>query len=123
MSFATIGTVINHIRQGKLRPLGVGSAQRTKTLPDVPTISESGVPGYEMAPWVGLFEPAGTPKAIIDKLNAEANKALKLPDVVQKLESQALDPWTSTPEEFNARLKVDYEKYGKLIQLTGAKIE
>ncbi|MBX9811648.1 MAG: tripartite tricarboxylate transporter substrate binding protein, partial [Burkholderiales bacterium] len=123
VSFATIGTVINHIRQGKLRPLGVGSAQRTKTLPDVPTISESGVPGYEMAPWVGLFAPAGTPKAIIDKLNAEANKALKLPDVVQKLESQALDPWTSTPEEFNARLKVDYEKYGKLIQLTGAKIE
>ena len=123
VSFATIGTVINHIRQGKLRPLGVGSAQRTKALPDVPTISESGVPGYEMAPWVGMFAPAGTPKAIIDKLNAEANKALKLPDVVQKLENQVLDPWTSTPEEFNARLKVDYEKYGKLIQLTGAKVE
>ncbi len=123
VSFATIGTVINQIRQGKLRPLGVGSAQRTKALPDVPTISESGVPGYEMAPWVGMFAPAGTPKAIIDKLNAEANKALKLPDVVQKLENQVLDPWASTPEEFNARLKVDYEKYGKLIQLTGAKIE
>ncbi len=123
VSFATIGTVINHIRQGKLRPLGVGSAQRTKALPDVPTISESGVPGYEMAPWVGMFAPAGTPKAIIDRLNAEANKALKLPDVVQKLENQVLDPWTSTPEEFNARLKVDYEKYGKLIQLTGAKVE
>lgn len=123
VSFATIGTVINHIRQGKLRPLGVGSAQRTKVLPDVPTISESGVPGYEMAPWVGMFAPAGTPKAIIDRLNAEVNKALKLPDVVQKLENQVLDPWASTPEEFNARLKVDYEKYGKLIQLTGAKIE
>ena len=123
VSFATIGTVINHIRQGKLRPLGVGSAQRTKALPDVPTISESGVPGYEMAPWVGMFAPAGTPKAVIDRLNAEVNKALKLPDVVQKLENQVLDPWTSTPEEFNARLKVDYEKYGKLIQLTGAKIE
>jgi len=123
VSFATIGTVINFIRQGKLRPLGVGSAQRTKALPDVPTISESGVPGYEMAPWVGMFAPAGTPKAVIDRLNAEVNKALKLPDVVQKLENQVLDPWTSTPEEFNARLKVDYEKYGKLIQLTGAKIE
>lgn len=123
VSFATIGTVINHIRQGKLRPLGVGSSQRTKALPDVPTISESGVPGYEMAPWVGMFAPAGTPKAIIDRLNAEANKALKLLDVVQKLETQVLDPWTSTPEEFNARLKADYEKYGKLIQLTGAKVE
>ena len=123
VSFATIGTVINFIRQGKLRPLGVGSAQRAKALPDVPTISESGVPGYEMAPWVGMFAPAGTPKAIIDRLNAEVNKALKLPDVVQKLENQVLDPWTSTPEEFNARLKVDYEKYGQLIKLTGAKIE
>lgn len=123
VSLATIGTVINHIRQGKLRPLGVGSAQRTKALPDVPTISESGVPGYEMAPWVGMFAPAGTPKAIIDRLNTEVNKALKLRDVVQKLENQVLDPWASTPEEFNARLKVDYEKYGKLIQLTGAKIE
>ncbi|MDP2240114.1 MAG: tripartite tricarboxylate transporter substrate binding protein [Burkholderiales bacterium] len=123
VSFATIGTVINQIRQGRLRPLGVGSAQRTKALPGVPTLSESGVPGYEMAPWVGMFAPAGTPKAIIDRLNAEANKALRSPDVVLKLETQVLDPWTSTPEEFNARLKADYEKYGRLIQLTGAKIE
>ena len=123
VSFATIGTVINFIRQGKLRPLGVGSAQRTKALPDVPTISESGVPGYEMAPWVGMFAPAGTPKTVIDRLNAEVNRALRLPDVVQKLEHQVLDPWTSTPEEFNARLRADYEKYGRLVKLTGAKIE
>lgn len=123
VSFATIGTVISQIRQGRLRPLGVGSAQRAKALPDVPTLSESGVPGYEMAPWVGMFAPAGTPRAIIDRLNAEANKALRLPDVVQKLEHQVLDPWPSTVEEFNDRLKADHEKYGKLIQLTGARIE
>ena len=123
VSFATIGTVINQIRQGRLRPLGVGSATRAKALPEVPTISESGVQGYEMNPWVGLFAPAGTPKAVIDRLNAEANKALRAADVVQKLENQVLDPWTSTPEEFNERLKTDYEKYGRLIKLTGAKIE
>jgi tripartite-type tricarboxylate transporter receptor subunit TctC len=123
VSFATIGTVINQVRAGKLKPLGVGSAKRTKQLPDVPTISESGVPGYEMAPWIGMFVPAGTPKPVIDRLNAEMNKALATPDMIQKLEAQALDPWTSTPEEFNARLKVDYEKYGKLIKLTGAKVE
>ena len=123
VSFATIGTVINQIKAGKLRPLGVGSAKRTKQLPDVPTISESGVPGYEMNPWIGMFVPAGTPKAIVDRLNAEVNKALSTPDVIQKLEAQALDPWTSTPDEFNARLKADYEKYGKLIKLTGAKVE
>ena len=123
VSFATIGTVINQIRQSRLRPLGVGSAVRAKALPEVPTITESGVQGYEMNPWVGMFAPAGTPKAVIDRLNAEANKALRAADVVQKLENQVLDPWTSTPEEFNERLKVDYEKYGRLIKLTGAKIE
>ncbi len=123
VSFATIGTVINQIRQGRLRPLGVGSATRAKALPGVPTIDESGVKGYEMNPWVGLFAPAGTPKSVIDRLNAEANKALRSADVVQKLENQVLDPWTSTPEEFNERLKADYEKYGRLIKLTGAKIE
>ncbi len=123
VSFATIGTVIGHIKGGKLRPIAVGSAKPTKTLPGVPTLSESGVPGYEMNPWIGMFAPAGTPRAIVDRLNAEVNKALAIPDVVQKLEAQALDPWTSTPDEFNARLKVDYEKYGKLIKLTGAKVE
>ncbi len=123
VSFATIGTVISQIRQGKLRPLGVGGAQRAGSLPEVPTLTESGVKGYEMNPWVGLFAPAGTPAVVIDRLNAEANKALRAPDVVQKLQNQALDPWTSTPDEFNARLKTDYEKYGQLIRLTGAKIE
>ncbi len=123
VSFATIGTVITHIKGGRLRPLGVGSAKPTKTLPGVPTLSESGAPGYEMNPWIGMFAPAGTPRAIVDRLNAEVNKALAMPDMIQKLEAQALDPWTSTPDEFNARLKVDYEKYGKLIKLTGAKIE
>lgn len=122
-SFATIATVIGQIKSGKLRPLGVGSAKPTKTLPGVPTISGSGVPGYEMAPWIGVFAPAGTPRAVIDRLNQEINKALALSDVVQKLESQALDPWTSTPEAFNARLKTDFDKYAKLIRLTGAKVD
>lgn len=122
-SFATIGTVINSIRAGKLRPIAVGSAKPSRVLPNVPTISDSGVPGYEMSPWVALFAPAGTPKAIVDRLNAEVNKALALPDVVQKLETQALDPAPSTPDEMNARLKVDFEKYGKLIKLTGAKVD
>jgi tripartite-type tricarboxylate transporter receptor subunit TctC len=122
-SFATIGTVVTHIRAGKLRPLGVGSSKPTKALPGVPTISESGVQGYEMSPWIAMFAPAGTPKAIIDRLNAEVNKALSLPDIEQKLDSQGLAPWTSTPDEMNARLKADYEKYGKLIKLTGAKVD
>jgi len=122
-SFATIGTVVTSIRANKLRPLGVGSAKRAKALPGVPTISESGVPGYEMSPWIAMFAPAGTPKAIIDKLNAEVNKVLSMPDIEQKLDSQGLGPWTSTPDEMNARLKADYDKYGKLIKLTGARVD
>jgi tripartite-type tricarboxylate transporter receptor subunit TctC len=122
-SFATIATVINHIRNGKLRPLGVGTTKRAKTLPDVPTLDETGVKGYEMAPWIGVFAPAGTPQAVITRLNAEINKALSDSGIVQKLENQALEPWRATPQEANARIAADYEKYGRLIKMTGAKIE
>lgn len=122
-SFATVGTVITHIRNGKLRPLGLGSTKPSKALPGVPTLAQSGVPGYDMSPWIGVFVPAGTSKAIIDRLNGEINKALALHDVVQKLENQALDPAPSSVDQFNATLSADYDKYGKLIKLTGAKIE
>ena len=122
-SLATISTVLTHINAGRLRALGVSSANRSGVLPGIPTIAESGVPGYEMNPWIAVFAPAGTPKDIINRLNTEINKALKLPDVNQSLANQAVDPWMGTPEEFDARLKLDYEKYARLINLTGAKIE
>ena len=122
-SLATIASVVAHVKSGRLRALGVSSARRSAALPDVPTIAEAGVPGYEMNPWIAVFAPAGTPKSIIDKLNAEVNKALKLPDVAQSLSGQGLDPWSSTPEELSARLKADYDKYGRLINLTGARID
>ena len=122
-SLATIATVVHHIRAGKLRPLGVSSAQPSPSLPDVPTIAAAGVPGYEMSPWIGVFAPSGTPQATVERLNGEIRKALAVRDVQQKLESQALDPWPGTADEMNRRLKADYEKYGKLIALTGARIE
>jgi tripartite-type tricarboxylate transporter receptor subunit TctC len=122
-SLATVSTVLTHIHAGRVRALGVASAQRSATLPDVPTIAEAGVPGYEMNPWIGVFAPAATPREIINRVNAEINKALKQPDVSQNLASQALDPWSSTPEEFDARIRTDYEKYAKLIALTGAKVD
>jgi tripartite-type tricarboxylate transporter receptor subunit TctC len=122
-SLATVASVIAHIKAGRLRAIGVTSARRSGVLPEVQTIAEAGVPGYEMSPWIAVFAPAGTSKTVIDKLNVEINKALKLPDVAASLSAQALDPWTSTPEEFAARLKADYDKYAQLIKLTGAKIE
>jgi tripartite-type tricarboxylate transporter receptor subunit TctC len=122
-SLATISTVVNQIRAGKLKPLGVSSAKPSQSLPGVPTIAQSGVPGYEMSPWIAVFAPAGTPKNIVDRLNAEINKVLAQRDVQEKLVNQALDPWPTSPEEMNRQLKVDYDKYGKLIQITGAKVE
>ncbi len=122
-SLATISTVLVHVKSGRLRALGVSSARRSAVLPDVPTIAEAGVPGYEMSPWIGVYAPANTPKAIIDRLNAESNKALKLLDVASSLTNQVLDPLPSTPEEFAQRIKIDFEKYGKLIRATGVKVD
>ena len=122
-SLATVASVIPHVKAGRLRALGVSAAQRSGTLPDVPTIAEAGVPGYEMSPWIGMFAPAGTPRAVIDRLNAESNRVLKLPDVAQSLGGQGLDPWPSTPDEFAARLKADYDKYAQLVKLTGARVD
>jgi tripartite-type tricarboxylate transporter receptor subunit TctC len=122
-SLATVSTVLVHIQSGRLRALGVSSAKRSGVLPDVPTIAESGVPGYEMSPWIGVFTPAGTPKDIVNRLNGEINKALKTPEVSQLLASQALDALGSTPEEFDARIRADYDKYAKLIKLTGAQVD
>lgn len=122
-SLATISTVLVHFKSGRLRALGVSSAKRSGVLPDLPTIAESGVPGYEMSPWIAVYAPANTPKAIIDRLNAECNKALKHPDVANSLTHQVLDPMPSTPEEFAKRIRVDFEKYGKLIKSIGVKVE
>jgi len=122
-SLATISTVLTHVQSGRLRGLGVASLKRSTALPDMPPIASVGLPGYEMDPWVGVFAPAGTPRAIIEKLNAEINRAMKQPDVLKNFASQASDPWYSTLDEFDARLKADYEKYAKLIKLTGASID
>jgi tripartite-type tricarboxylate transporter receptor subunit TctC len=112
-----------HVKSGRLRALGVSSGKRSGMMPDVPTIAEAGVPGYEMSPWIGVYAPAQLPKAIVDKLNAEMNKALKHPDVAQSLTSQVLDPMPGTPEEFARRIKIDFEKYGKLIKSAGVKVD
>jgi tripartite-type tricarboxylate transporter receptor subunit TctC len=122
-SLATVSTVIEQIRAGKLRPLGVNSLQRVAVLPDTPPIAQSGVPGYEMSPWIGVFAPAGTPRAIVDRLHAEIGKILRMPDVTRNLSNQALEPSLASVDQFNATIKTDYEKYGKLIRLAGARVE
>jgi tripartite-type tricarboxylate transporter receptor subunit TctC len=122
-SLATVSTVIEQIRAGKLRPLGVNSLQRVAVLPDTPPIAQSGVPGYEMSPWIGVFAPAGTPRAIVDRLHAEIGKILRMPDVTKTLSNQALEPSLASVDQFNAAIRADYDKYGKLIRLAGARVE
>jgi len=119
---ATIGSLYPHIKSGRVRPLGVSSEKRTTQFPDVPAIAEF-VPGYEFTAWVGCFVPAGTPRPVIDTLNAAIGKALQDPNVAAKLSTQTLDPMHMTPEQFAARLKSDYDKYAKVVKLSGARID
>jgi tripartite-type tricarboxylate transporter receptor subunit TctC len=120
---ATLSTIITQINANRVRPLAVSSAQRLKLVPELPTIAESGVPGYEMNPWVGVFAPAGTPRAIVDQLNAEINRTLQMPDVIQTLATQGSEPWIMTADQFQQRLRADYTKYGELIKLAGVSPE
>jgi tripartite-type tricarboxylate transporter receptor subunit TctC len=117
-TISTIGSSFNHLKSGKMRPLGVTSPKRASQLPDIPAIAEA-VPGFEFTAWVGSFVPAGTPKPIVDSLNAALKKALADPDVASKLSAQTLDPMYMTPEEFAVRLKSDYERYGALMKSIG----
>lgn len=119
---ATIGSLYGHIKAKRVRALGVTSEKRTTQFPDVPAIAET-VPGYEFTAWVACFAPAGTPRPIVEKLNAELHKAVMNPDVAAKLSTQTLDPMHMTIEEFAKRLKSDYDKYAKVVKLSGARVD
>jgi tripartite-type tricarboxylate transporter receptor subunit TctC len=115
----TPAAVLTQLNAKRLRVLGVTSDTRLKQFPDVPTIAEAGVPGYEFRGWVAVMAPAGTPKPIVDRLNGEIKKVLSAPD--NKL--QDLEPWYMTPEQTAARMKSDYEKYGKIFKIIGTKFD
>jgi tripartite-type tricarboxylate transporter receptor subunit TctC len=119
---ATVGSVIPHINSKRLRPVAVTSEDRVAQFPQVPAIGET-VKGYEFVAWVGVLAAANTPKPIVDRLNAEIQKALKDKVVAEKMGSQTLDPMFMTPEQFTARLKSDHDKYGKLIKEVGARVD
>jgi tripartite-type tricarboxylate transporter receptor subunit TctC len=119
---AGIGDIIEYIKANRARPLGVTSAERVKKLPDVPAIAET-IPGYESETWVSVFAPAGTPKAIMDRLNAEIGNALRDPAVASRLSDLTYDATHRAPEEFARRLKADYEKIGKLFSQSGVKLD
>ncbi|MBG9387388.1 tripartite tricarboxylate transporter substrate binding protein [Caenimonas aquaedulcis] len=115
--------VMPHIRSGKLKALAVSSPKRMPLLPDVPTMSEAGLPGYEVRIWYGLLAPAGTPKDIVAKIGAEVNRIMALPEMKEKLDVAGMDRYTTTQEQFDAVMRSDMDKFGKIIKAANVKLD
>ncbi|HEV7800562.1 MAG TPA: tripartite tricarboxylate transporter substrate binding protein [Burkholderiales bacterium] len=118
-SIATLPNALPHVNAGRVRALGVTTAKRVLSAPNIPTIAESGVPGYEMNPWISLFGPAGLKRDLVERLNGTINKALQEPEVAKIMIGQGLEPWIGTPEQLASRMRVDLDKFGKLIRTIG----
>ena len=122
-AMSTIGLVEPHVHTGRLRLLGVGSTKRFTRLPNLPTIAESGVKGYEAEQWYGIVAPAGTPAAIVNKLAAETKALVANADVREKFLSQGIEPVYATPDEFAGYIRTSVAKYAKVIKTLGLKVE
>lgn len=118
--FDNMPSAIQHVRSGKLIPLAVTTAKRSPELPDVPTIAEAGVPGYEATSWFGMLAPAATPAPIVAKLNAALVKVLAQPDVKKKINDQGAEVYSETPAQFAAFIKSESVKWGKVVRESGA---
>ena len=123
MMITGMPAVMPHIRSSRLRLLAVGNVKRLALLPEVPTIAESGVPGYDATQWYGVLAPAGTPRELVMKLNAEMTRALKLPDVRDKLAADGALPVGDTPEEFAAHIKTEIARWAPVVKASGAQPE
>jgi tripartite-type tricarboxylate transporter receptor subunit TctC len=113
--------VMPYANDARVRLLGVTTAARSKFLPEVPTLSESGLRGYEFDSWLGLLAPVVTPREIVDRMNAEIGKQLRNPEVADRLAKQGIEVRALTPEQMNKMLAVDFEKMAKVVQIAGAK--
>jgi len=114
----SMSSVMPQVRAGKLRALGVSSARRAAAAPDIPTIAEAGLPGYESGQWYGLFAPAGTPQEIIAWLHREATAILRATNIKERLAVDGLDVVANSPDEFAALIKADIEKWTKVVKAT-----
>ena len=121
MMFDAITTMAPNVRAGKLKALGSSGKERSSVLPDVPTVSESGVPGYEAVIWLGILAPAGTPRPIVVKLNAEITKIVSAPEMTEAWAKQGAVPLTMTTEEFAKYVRDDIEKWARIVKISGAK--
>ena len=123
MSSTSLPPAVPQVKAGKVRPIAVTSAQRSAALPDVPTVNEQGFSGFDDLTWFGFFAPAGTPPAVVARLNAEINKALEAPDTKEKLAAQGFDWKRSSPAEFAAFLRDEVAKWARAVKDSGAKAD
>ena len=124
LMFDNLANALPQVKAGKLRALAVTTAQRSAFAPDLPTLAEAGVPGFDLTTWFGIFLPGNAPRDIVLRLNTEINKALNAPDMKDRLEKMGAEPpANNTPERFAAFIKVEFDKYARVIKASGAKVE
>jgi tripartite-type tricarboxylate transporter receptor subunit TctC len=124
VSFDTTAAVMPHVKSGRLRALGAAAPRRLASLPEVPTVSESGVPGFEMSSWYGVFAPGGTPTAVVRAIHAEVNRAQDVPEVKAQMDQLGTDgARTATPQAFAAMVKADLARFANVVKAAGIKIE
>lgn len=123
MSYENSLVLLPHVKSGKVRALGVTGAKRSRLLPDLPTVAEAALPGYEASGWYGLVVPAATPKDVVARLNAEAVRVLRLPDVSERLSGQGAEPVGNSAAEFGAFMRTEIDKWAKLVQSARMKPE
>lgn len=123
MIFSTMPPALTHMKAGRLRALAVTTPQRAAPAPDIPTMIEAGVPGFESVLWNGILVPARTPREIIDKINSDMRRILQLPDVKERFAAQGGEISPSTPEQLAAHVKSEIEKWGKVVRVSGARID
>lgn len=120
---SSVPSAIGQIKAGKLRPLAVTSLKRSSSLPDVPTVAESGFKGFDVSTWYGLFAPAGTPAAIVNQVNAEVNKLLAQAEVQAAIHAQGAEPEAMSPAKFQTQLRTEYTQWKGIVEASGAKID
>jgi len=123
LCFATMPSAIGYVKSGRLRGIAVTTVQRSPSTPELPTIAETGIAGYEAGSWYGLSAPAGTPREIVSRLHAETIKVMAMPDVKERLFNAGFEVVVSTPEQFAEFTRTEIQKWGKLVRATGLKVE
>ena len=119
----TMAAVKQHIDSGKLKALAVAPAQRSRTMPQLPTVAEAGVPGYQVDLWFGVMAPAKTPREVVARLNADINRAMAMPDVGERLATLGYEAWTGAPELLSEQMKRDLAKYADIVKRGNIKPE